>query len=346
MTLKIFADLHHSDLYYSLHMLFEGRLNFELYRPIGLDWFHEGYWKIAAPYNNAIDTVNQYLEISSSPWDQYNNLNGNHYVEDDVYHIFEPVHEYHQKAITFAKFKEMEFDIIMPTIVAHDKPYLEMQQKYHPKAKVIAQMGNVNQRTVLNNVLHSVPYTPRPGQNAVYYHQEIDHNLYKYQAPDANTKNMYSMVNCLPYAGIYNQYKEALTEVDMKAFGGGCPDGSLFGSKGVAEKMTEANIGWHLKPGDGFGHTAMGWFYSGRPVITKMSDVIGFGADAPKLFEPGVTCHDLEAHTFEENCRMIRAMFEPEANQAWCERSKQRFNEIINYDAEEIKIRDFLGRLL
>jgi len=258
--------------------LFEERLGWELYRPIGFDWFHEGYWKIAEPYGNAMDTVGQYLDITNAEWDQYNNLNGNHYLENDVYYISEPVHNYHQRAITLEKFKSMKFDIVMPTIKPHDIPFSILQEKFQPQAKVVAQMGNVRQKTHLNNVLHSVPYAPTSGQNAIYYHQEIDPKIYRYKQPNAETKNIFSMVNCLPYASIYNQYKGALTDAEMKAHGAGCPDGALFGCKGVAEKMMESNIGWHLKPADGFGHTAMGWFASGRHrqiLCTRMTPLHG-----------------------------------------------------------------------
>ena len=105
---QIFTDLHHGDLFYSLHRLFVERLGWELYRPIGLDWFNAGYWKIAEPYGNAQDTINQYLEINHAGYHQYKNLNGEHYVEDDIYHVYDPGHDYYQKAITLEKFKSMK----------------------------------------------------------------------------------------------------------------------------------------------------------------------------------------------------------------------------------------------
>src|SRR5574337_1850875 len=126
--MKIFTDLHHGDLFYSIHALFEKRLNIEVYRPIGLDWFYKGYWRIAEPYGNAIDTVKQYLDINDHGFDQYKNLNGNNYKQDNVYHVYEPVHQYYQRAITFEQFKSMKFDIIMSTVECHDQPYLRLAQ--------------------------------------------------------------------------------------------------------------------------------------------------------------------------------------------------------------------------
>lgn len=344
--MKVLTDFHHADLYYSLHLLFEKRLGWELYRPIGLDWFHEGFWKIAEPYGNAIDTVNQFLQIANTGWDQYKNLNGQHYIEDDVYYSFDHGHDYYHRAITLEKFKNMKFDIVISTIPSHDRSFKTLIEKYQPHAKHISQMGNVNQTTAVPNVLYTVPFKPSPNQNTCFYHQEIDPKLYILSEINTSTRNIYSMVNCLPYAEIYHKYKNAMPSVNFKAFGGGCPDGSLPGAKGVSVKMREANIGWHCKPLDGFGHNAMGWFASGRPVITKMSDVVRYGHDGPRLFEPGHTCLDLEADSFENNLKKIDNLLQPENNIRMGENARARFFEIVNYDEEEKNIRKFLEKLI
>ena len=42
--IRILADFHHHALWESLRLVFEERFGWELYRPIGMDWFIEGYW--------------------------------------------------------------------------------------------------------------------------------------------------------------------------------------------------------------------------------------------------------------------------------------------------------------
>lgn len=340
--INVFTDYHHGDLYYAMHLLFEQRLGFSLYRPIGLEWFQNGYWRIAEPYGNAQGTINQYLAINQLGWHPYKNLNGEHYIEDGVYYVHDPGHGYYQKAITLDKFASMHFGVIMPTYEPHEGPYVNLRDRYQQKAKLVAQLGNTGQRSSLSHVIHSVPYTPRPGQAAVLCHQEIDPDLYKYVPPNHASKKIFSMVNCLPYAGVYDQYKGALSEVEMRAYGAGSPDGPLSGSATVSVKMQEANIGWHLKPQDGIGHTAMGWFASGRPVITNMSQVLGWGGAALSLFEPGVTCLNIEGGTVESNCAAIRRMLEPDENLRWAERCLKRFGEVVNYDREAERVRAML----
>jgi hypothetical protein len=344
--MKVFTDFHHGDLYYSLCILFEERLGWELYRPIGLDWFNKGFWKIAEPYGNAMDTVNQFLNINKDGYIPYKNLNGQHYVEDDIYYVYDPSHDYYQKAVTLDKFESMNFDIILPTYSSHEHPWINLRNQYSPKSKLISQMGNVYQTSSYQFVLHSVPYNPPSGQQTIYYHQEIDQKLYGYVPPPLNKRSIYSVVNELPYANTFNLYKNSLENVDMKAYGAGTPEGPLSGSKGVAKMMKKANVGWHLKPLDGFGHSALGWFASGRPLIVFMSDIITFGHDAPKLFVPGVTCLDLQAHSFSENKDLINRMLQPEENLAWAERTLHKFNQVINYDKEGRQIKKFLERIL
>jgi len=344
--MKIFTDYHHGDLYFSLHLLFEQRMGWEVYRPIGLDWFHQGYWRIAEPYGNAADTINQYLAINKDGYIPYKNLNGEHYVEDEVYHIYDPGHNYYQKAITFEKFKSMKFDLIMPTYEPHELPFTQLRTLYQKRAKMLAQVGNAGQRSRLPSIIYSSPYTAVAGQRVLAYHQEIDPALFFYTPPNPNTRKLYSVVNCLPYPDIYNEYKSQLTDVEMKAYGASCPDGVLSGADGVSKAMREANISWHLKPFGGLGHSSMGWFASGRPVITNMSQHRLTGGDALALFEPGVTCLDIEAGTREFNCKAIRKMLEPEENLKWSERALHRFRDIINYEREAEQMKTFLREVV
>jgi len=343
---RIFTDLHHGDLYYSLHLLFEKRLGHELYRPIGLEWFDSGNWKIAAPYRNSRATANQYLEIRPGVYDQYKNLNGQHHFKDDVYHVWHPGHQYYQKAITLKQFKEMKFDIIMPTHPDHGGTYTSLRDRFHPQAKLIQQMGNAGQKTNLPNVLHSSPFPNcKNTQHCLRYHQEINPDLFYYSEPPNETRNIYSVVNCAPYLARFNQMKNLIRDANWRYYGSRSPDGALSGGKGVANKMHEANIAWHLKPKGGVGHSTKGWFAVGRPLVTNMSEHKKAGGDTLLLFRPGVTCIDLDSGTIHENEKKIRKLLDPEENLKWSKRVRKIFDEVINYDKQEEQVRKFLENL-
>jgi hypothetical protein len=42
--MKVLVDLHHTDLYRSFQLLFEKRFGWEVYRPLGREWFDRGYF--------------------------------------------------------------------------------------------------------------------------------------------------------------------------------------------------------------------------------------------------------------------------------------------------------------
>lgn len=342
--MNIFTDLHHGDLYHSLHYLFEVRLGHELYRPIGMEWFHNGYWKIGDPYPNPANTAAQYLGYTKKESPLC--LNEGRSEDDGIILVDQPKHGYKHRAITFEKFKSMEFDIIMPTFPGHDRPYELLRNKFQPRAKLIMQMGNYGQTTHLPNVLHSNTYTtPQPGQHCLFYHQEISPDYFQFTLPPEEGANIYSVVNTAPYLHLFNAYKQRISEANWKYYGYGSPDGVLSGSPGVSEKMKEAHVAWHLKPKGGVGHSTKGWFSIGRPLVTNMSQHRLAGGAALELFEPGTTCIDIEAGTVVENERQIRNLLRPDINRVWCKRVRRRFDDIINYDRDEMRVRKFLQNL-
>jgi len=346
--MKVFVDLHHSDLYYSLHLLLEKRLGFELYRPVGMDWFTEGYWKIATPYSDPLPVVSQFLTHDIEYPERWHPEYGIYNIEckDGVYHVYDSIHKYYQKAITLDTFKNTKFDLIISTIQEHDHTFQILKDKYQPSAKHISQLGNVGQKTEVKDVLHSVTYEPHPYQNSALIHQEIDTNLYKFTPINPYTKNIYSVVNLAPYIDIYNTYKDQLTECNFKYYGINSPDGMLDGTLGVSQKITDANMGWCLKHFGGLGHSNMGWCYSGRPIITNMSQHRYFGGVALQLFEPNVTCIDIESDDVELNINKIRDWLLPENTIKYGENLRNRFLELVNYDDEEIRFRKFLSNVL
>ena len=59
---NVFCDFHHHSLLRSFVLLFENRFNWNVYRPIGMEWFYEGYWG----YNNIEATAKQFLDIETT----------------------------------------------------------------------------------------------------------------------------------------------------------------------------------------------------------------------------------------------------------------------------------------
>jgi len=344
--MNVFADYHHGGLYKSLKLLFEDTLGWNLYRPIGMEWFYNGFWNIADPYPNPVDTASQYLDINNRGYTPYVNLNGSNYIKDGVYYIWDGAEDIHHKGITFDQFNEMQIDIVISSIPAHDVSYKRLIREFKPKAKHIAQMGNIYQTTDASNVMCSTaPYPVSADKNVVFYHQKFDTNIFKYKEPTNQLKEINSFVNLFPMPELFNQYRSSLPEFKMKAFGASSPDGTITGNQNIADIMSQSSFGWHVKPGgDGFGHVIHNWFACGRPVITNGSDY--YDKLASLLLEDEVTCIDLEQANYQQNVERIKKWSEPENHIKMCQNASNRFKEIVNYDEEEKEIRDFLDNLI
>ena len=340
--MNIFADFHHGDLYYSLHLLFEKRLGHKLFRPIGMEWLHEGYWKIGDPYLGHV-TAMQYLSTEGYEGDFA--VNADYHVVDDVSYARQIGQNFYHKAITFETFKKMNFDIIISSIPTHDGVFAKLISKYQPQAKHISQMGNIWAQTQVKNVMCSFPQSlinTQPDQNVVFYNQEFNLNMFKY-VPPSDTKRITSFVHLLPKPELFYKYKTALNNFAFKAYGASAPDGYLLSHPPIANAMIDSVFGWHVKPGgDGYGHIFHNWLACGRPIITHLSDYRHFN----NLLIPGETCIDLEANSFERNVELIIEYSEPSVHKKMCEATYKVFTENVDFNLDAQKIKDFLERLI
>jgi hypothetical protein len=343
--MNVFADFHHSELYRSLQLLFEKRLGWSLYRPIGESWFTHGYWKLAEPYQNNPVTIKQFLSTETATWDPFVNLNGNYTIEDGIYHIYDPIRKSHQKAITYEKFMEMPIDIVISSYQPHDLPFRKLADSHPSKPKLISQMGNIYQRTDIQNVMCStMPYPIPAGKNVVFYHQQFDTEIFKY-VPSIQSKKITSFVMLLPDGGKYYDQKAEMPDYEFKAYGMGCPDGVISGLEKIAEEMQQSMFGWHVKPqGDGFGHVIHNWAASGRPIITQFSD---YGNKlAGQLLRDGETAINIDGLHSKDIAKRIRDCSEPERHKSMCEATYQRFTQVCDFDKEFEQIKLFLSNMI
>jgi hypothetical protein len=346
--MKVFVDYHHGNLLYSLYLLFEKRLGFELYRPIGLDWASQGWWKVHEPYGWAQDTANQYLGLDGREWihvDEMNinmlNLNYNSWKEGEIYRIRDMENNFVHRAVTLETFRNMKFDLIIASFPTHTN-WVDLLQ-LQPQAKFIMQIGNEGQTSDADNILCSTAdFVAKPYQNVMRYHQEFDLTDYFYQTPPNHNK-INSFVVSLPEPLTYEMYKGMLPEFDFHAYGVGSPDGTISGST-IPARMRDSAFGWHIKPSDGYGHVIHKWFASGRPVITKASYYKGKMAE-PLLID-GETCIDLDKRSFEDNLTFIKEMAKPENHLRMCKNAFKKFNEVVDFDMESIEIKNWLNNLI
>lgn len=352
--MKVLADLHHHDLYYSLQILFTKRLGWDLYRPIGMEWYHEGFWNVYPHINTAkqylSDEFSIPLDIHGNPIDKDHSLSGwmNRYpdqVEDGIFEVrdFSHPEPIHHKAITLPRFKDEKFDIIISSMPNHIACFDRLIKEYQPQAKHIFQAGN-NWRPpkTVKNYLNSTTMPPPPGANHVRYHQEFNLNVFR---PDV-TPNPRSIMNLQhimdPQAKpIFKQLRSHLTDWDVKAYGAFNPDGALDRMK-LPETLRQCGFLYHVKFSDeGYGYNLHNAAACGTPLVVSIPNQANFTAGA--LYIDGKTCIDVSCRSPQDVAIMLNEA--ADNYEEWSENIYNHFKQVVDFDKEFEEIKKFLERL-
>lgn len=331
-------------------MLFEGRMGHMVYRPIGREWYDEGFWKI---YDHP-STIEQYLGIGGATPDGTPPLNDIAGVVGGLYLCNDIDSGKTNRAITLESFKSMPFDIVIASIPQHIEPFRELIRKYKPEAKLIFQVGNswsVDANSVKNVMASAIVPNVLPGINFVSYHQEFDTKVFR-PGGTFQDKDIYSFVNCFNTAEIFKEDWELFTQMEslmpewnFRAFGGQCRDGSKNGSNQLAGAMRTCRFAWHTKKnGDGFGHVLHNLGSIGKPFIIKAEYYRG------KMAEPfiidGETCLAIDSLSIEEIKNKIEYFSDNDRYLKLTNNLIRKFKETVDFDKDEEKVKDFLAHLL
>lgn len=350
---NVFTDFHHSGLLQSLILLFEGRLGGKVYRPIGMEWAEYGYWKV---YDHPA-TQAQFLTLAQGykPIDGTDPLNVIKKVEDGVYYCQDIDSGYYNKAITVDEFLKKNIDIIIASLPQHIEPFKRLCAIHKDKPKLIFQIGNAwsVEAGQAKNVMASALVSNVPSDtHFISYHQEFDTTIFHPNANVIVSNGIYSFINCFNMMEHFKQdwqlfetMEQVMPGWNFKSYGGQCRDGAAHGSKQLARKIREAGWIWHTKfGGDGYGHILFNSAASGKPLITKKSYYAGKLGE--KLMIDGVTCINVDNLSPEQIKQKIEFYSEPMRYQTMCENVYANFKQQVDFEKEEISLRDFLEKLI
>ncbi len=234
--MKILVDLHHEDLYESLLSLAD-RLDAEMLRPMGMEWYTSGHWQMHSDGPSA----NQFL----GP-DTYKNYKG----------------------VSLADAQSTRWDLIF---VSHPNNIAPWHLAWGTKAPIVFQAGNNwhYMAPLFKRVKHILNSTSTewPGINHVRYHPDprVDFD----SLPPKKPKTVVSFVHApsdeatTAFYGLHNH----LLDWDFKMYGANAPDGPLTQAEAAA-KIAESSFLFHYKPGgDGYGFNIHRAWASNTPVI-------------------------------------------------------------------------------
>ncbi|MBU1110794.1 hypothetical protein KKB83_04205 [Patescibacteria group bacterium] len=345
--MNVLCDFHHAGLLNSLILLFERRLGWKVYRPIGRQWFDEGYWKV---YDHPA-TVAQFLDVNGATPDNTDPVNDVITGESGVYICHDISSLKTNRAITLDKFREMNFGIIIASIPKHVEPFKKLCKEHWSRPKLIFQIGNqwVGEAEKADNIMCSSRIAIA-NKNSVVYHQEFDTNVFSRASSEVFEPNITSLVNCFSNDGMFKEDWELFQKVEklmpewnFKCMGGQCRDGQAHGEAEVAKTIAKAGFIWHTKKGgDGYGHIIHNASACGRPMIVKKEYYSGkLGED---LMIDGKTCVCIDGL----NPLEIKNKIEYYSRQ-WkelCNNSYYNFKNKVDFDKEEKIIRHFLSKLI
>lgn len=344
MRRRILCDRHQADLLHSLQLLFEDRLGLELYVPVGMEFWEEGFWRFGEVFGDA-RLADQYLVVDAA----YERA-GDHFRTFDRHHPERLI-----RAVTLADVYAAagEWEFVCATVQENQAGFHRLAGELG--ATYLLQVGNTGQQIDWSLDPFALVSSEMPilGRGVVY-HQEFDSaGMFGFYEPrwwhphDAERRHLVgSLVNCMPQTACWptlEAYRAALPEHEFLVHGIGGADGNLSPVSSVAYAMANCGWGWHDKhQGDGFGHVIHGWAAIGRPLIGHASHYAGRLAEP--FWDDLVTCVDLDRRSVAENAALIAEISrDEERHRAMCVAIRARFDELVDFDAEETRIRELLG---
>ena len=328
--MRVLVDQHHADLLYSLQLLFEDRLGFDLYVTKGHEWWDEGYWKFGQVYGDD-RLAQQFLGLN----DTYREVEPGVFLTFDPHHPERPIY-----CITLAQAKGLSWDVVLATVQDNQTGFARFAREHG--ARYAYQVGNTRQEIdwTLDPAVLNASELILDGVNVV---QEFDAaTTFRFREP-LHTNRVASFVNLLaliPEAfGPYEELSKLLPEYRFRSFGHSCPDGLLRPVGNIADEMARTGWAYHDKvTGDGFGHVIHNWAAIGRPLIGHASYYRGQRAEA---FWADGTCIDLDRHSLPEAAEVIRSTT-PERHAEMCRAIRETFDAIYDPAADAEAVRALL----
>ncbi len=337
--MNVLADyLGHSDLYYSLHSLFEKRLKMNLFRPIGLEWSRKGFHGYYT--HPTFDSAEKNGEVQQI---------------DGVHHI--PVKMemeggyYTQKAITYNKFLEMDFDFVVTTSYGNEKIFHDVLRRHTPNTVFIRQIGNIHEKPLgyCKNILLATYEPMPPGINYIHYHPE-HYEGYCHTLP-TNHKTIKNFANHLPaypdHLDTWNKCESSLRDFTFKMHGKKGRDG-LIPHLSMPQAMKDSAFIWHIKAG---GFVARQALASGRPCIVRRRLCNLYNTLCTNLFHDSVkngpvNCIDLDLRPLGETIKLIRELSQPSRHIEICKATAEKFRKDAPFADEAERIKEWINNLL
>jgi hypothetical protein len=324
--MKVLIDhVGHPDLDYSLYALFSERLKADVYSPDG----SEEWW------NHKVSTGSRYMVSSTQ-------------VKDDITYMSFIGYPHTHKVISFQKFLDTEFDVIVTTCWENELPLLDVVKKYKPHAVFIRHIANIREQAkICKNVLLSTLEPMHGPVNWIKYHPE---HLKDYSFTEPTVFNrITSFSHHLPDNTdgfvLWEGLKAVLPEFEFKLHGQGGRD-LLIEHVDMPDAMKNITFLFHCKAA-GCGYLPRQALCCGRPVITDGSQAVNYNTLCSKIYKDGYNCVDInpKVRSLQEAADIIRSWAKPDIYFQKCKDAERSFREVVDFEKEAENIATWISTL-
>lgn len=337
--MNILADLHALGFKGAIYKLFSDRLKYNVYIPVGKDWFTEGYWYLFKhfTYEQMDELANQFLLPEISPTLLKNECPNIKFV-----------------TLNEVKNNNIKFDIIISSVPHHHFKFKKLISDFNLNSKLIFHSGNNfhhNDSDIVDvkNLLTSAmgPYKLYSSPNKVFYHHEMDVTLFS-KKTECNPKSVVNLQHCMDDFDTFRKLEIELPNWEFKTYGGNNRDG-ILPFEVTHTTLKNSGFLFHVKKTDeGYGMMIHSAFACGTPVITDTDYMtVYYDRTIPNtasLLFTNDTIIDIKKLTIKE----IAYLLEKRADnyEYYSDQVYKKFKEIIDFDKECGDIKLFLEKLL
>src|ERR1035437_2463429 len=177
---NVLVDRHHAGLFHSLQLLGD-RLGWDVYTPIGMDWWTERIWQFGFVFGDD-RLARQYL-------------NPDNFQGFDSEFPDRPI-----EGVTLEEARGMDWGVVMATVQENQLGFWQFAKEQG--ARYAVHVGNTNQSVDMAFDPLILNASEMPG--GVHIGEEFDSDgLFAYDPPHEGQLNITSFVNCMPSIGCY-----------------------------------------------------------------------------------------------------------------------------------------------
>lgn len=312
----------HEDLFYSLHLLIERRLGWNLFFPYGEEWQKQ--------FNIQTSTFPADVIIEEKNEQQL---------------VFSKSHNYIKKGILYKNFSQ--FDFVISTAYFNEIPMLNLGNHFGISA--IRQIANIGEESIgCKNILLATTTSMKKDINWIQHFPEhhINYTKTNFEHPKQKINSYFNNFYSYPQnVNIWDFLKENLINFEFNIYGN--IEGKSINQKELPDHMNNCMFVYHNKPLGCCGYTARQALACGKPLIVDKRHCRTYKTLANEYLIDKWNCIDLDPsiRSLQKNIELIREWSKQEIYKEKSINACNTFSSVFNFEINSENIKKWLLNL-